>query len=100
MSHLGNPRYWQIFKIYVLFLSFMNYVCIISYINKKISQDGKYVIKEKIGLCWLSFCENGKCSKSYHTVMFKTYINSNSNYDQSESKYIGNVLSLKKIQKI
>lgn len=26
----------------------MNYVCIISYINKKISQDGKYVIKEKI----------------------------------------------------
>lgn len=28
--------------------------------------------------------------------MFKTYINSNSNYDQSGSKYIGNVLSKKK----
>ena len=25
----------------------MNYVCIISYINKKISEDGKYMIKEK-----------------------------------------------------
>ena len=25
----------------------MNYVCIISYINKKINQEGKYVIKEK-----------------------------------------------------
>ena len=33
--------------------------------------------------------------------MFKNYINSNSNYDQSGSKYIGSLLSKKKkLQKI